>query len=78
MSENGGTIKKIPYGISDYAKIVTGNYYYIDKTSYLRTIEESGDYLFFMRPRRFGKSLLLSMMEGYYDVVAIAASEPGY
>lgn len=52
----------------NYEKIVTGNYYYVDKTMYLREIEEAGSYLFFIRPRRFGKSLFLSMMEGYYDV----------
>jgi hypothetical protein len=66
MSER--LIKRIPYGIADYEKIVTGNYYYVDKTMYLREIEEAGSYLFFIRPRRFGKSLFLSMMEGYYDV----------
>lgn len=61
-------MKKIPYGVSDYEKIVKGDYYYVDKTAYLRTVEEAGDYLFFIRPRRFGKTLFLSMMEAYYDV----------
>jgi hypothetical protein len=60
-------IKKIPYGIADYEKIVTGHYYYVDKTAYLRSIEEVGNYLFLIRPRRFGKSLFLSVMETYYD-----------
>jgi len=68
MSGSETEIKKIPYGVSDYDKIVTGNYYYVDKTPYLKIVEEAGDYLFFIRPRRFGKSLFLSMMEGYYDV----------
>ncbi|MCP5054288.1 MAG: AAA family ATPase [bacterium] len=61
-------IKKIPYGISDYQLIRNENYYYVDKTRYLTTIKEAGRYLFFIRPRRFGKSLFLSMMETYYDV----------
>jgi len=61
-------IKKIPYGVSDYGKMAVGNHYYVDKTDYLRIIEDAGYYLFFIRPRRFGKSLFLSMMEGYYDV----------
>ena len=61
-------IKKIPYGVANYERVVQKNYYYVDKTMYLRTIEESGDYLFFIRPRRFGKSLFLSVMEAYYDV----------
>jgi hypothetical protein len=61
-------IKKIPYGLTDYEKFVTGHYYYVDKTRYLSSIEKAGDYLFFIRPRRFGKSLFLSTMETYYDV----------
>ncbi len=61
-------IKKIPYGLANYARVVQKNCYYVDKTMYLKTIEETGDYLFFIRPRRFGKSLFLSVMEAYYDV----------
>ncbi|MCP4149298.1 MAG: AAA family ATPase, partial [bacterium] len=61
--------KAIPYGISSYELIRTENYYYVDKTSYLRTVKEAGRYLFFIRPRRFGKSLFISMMESYYDVL---------
>jgi hypothetical protein len=68
MNDKTAAIKKIPYGISDYEKIVAGNYYYVDKTPYLQTTEEAGDYLFFIRPRRFGKSLFLSLMETYYDI----------
>jgi hypothetical protein len=61
-------IKRIPYGLANYERVVQTNCYYVDKTMYLNTIEEASDYLFFIRPRRFGKSLLLSMMEMYYDV----------
>lgn len=61
-------MKQIPYGITDYELIRKENYYYVDKTRYLTAIKESGRYLFFIRPRRFGKSLFLSMMEAYYDV----------
>ncbi|MCP4147814.1 MAG: AAA family ATPase [bacterium] len=61
-------IKQIPYGISDYELIRMENYYYVDKTAYLELIKKAGRYLFFIRPRRFGKSLLLAMMEAYYDV----------
>ncbi|MCP4213277.1 MAG: AAA family ATPase [bacterium] len=63
------SIKKIPYGITDYERIRNGNYYYVDKTAYLPAIEDAGSYLFFIRPRRFGKSLLLNMMESYYDIL---------
>jgi hypothetical protein len=61
-------IKKIPYGVTDYDRIIKKNCYYVDKTMYLAEIENAGDYLFFIRPRRFGKSLFASVMEGYYDV----------
>ncbi|HLP45902.1 MAG TPA: AAA family ATPase [Candidatus Deferrimicrobium sp.] len=61
-------IKKIPYGVSNYERIVQNNCYYVDKTMYLETIENAGDYLFFIRPRRFGKSLFLAVLHGYYDV----------
>jgi hypothetical protein len=65
---NMDKIKKIPYGISDYKLIREENYYYVDKTRYLKTVKDVGRYLFFIRPRRFGKSLFLSMMDAYYDV----------
>lgn len=59
---------KFPYGISDFAKIRTNHYFYVDRTHLIPTIEDAGDQLLFLRPRRFGKSLLLSMLENYYDV----------
>ena len=68
MGEDKTMIKKIPYGISDYEKIINEGFYYVDKTPYLEAIENAGQYLFFIRPRRFGKSLFLSLMETYYDV----------
>ncbi len=68
MNDSDKVVKKIPYGLSDYEKIVLGHYYYVDKTSYLKLIENAGNYLFFIRPRRFGKSLFLSTMETYYDI----------
>ena len=62
-------MKKIPYGISSFEKIKSGNYYFVDKTKYIEVIEENGSpYLFFLRPRRFGKSLFISMLEHYYDI----------
>ena len=59
---------KFPYGISNYYRIVTENYFYVDRSSHISLIEDAGDQLLFLRPRRFGKSLLLSMLENYYDV----------
>lgn len=61
-------VKTIPYGIANYGRLVEKNSYYVDKTPFLETIEAAGDYLFFIRPRRFGKSLFLSVMEAYYDI----------
>jgi len=64
-------MKKIPYGISSYETIQTDNYYFVDKTKYIELIENlGGRYLFFLRPRRFGKSLFVSMLEHYYDINA--------
>ncbi|MFD3158736.1 AAA family ATPase (plasmid) [Haloimpatiens sp. FM7330] len=59
---------KIPYGISNFEQLRKENYLYIDKTKYIETLENDAPYQFFIRPRRFGKSLFLSMLENYYDV----------
>ncbi|HLP48061.1 MAG TPA: AAA family ATPase [Candidatus Kapabacteria bacterium] len=67
MNDEKG-MKKIPYGISDYKLLRGDNYYYVDKTQYISLIETIGRYLFFIRPRRFGKSLFLAVLQGYYDV----------
>lgn len=61
-------IKQLPYGIADFKRIRTEGYYYVDKTMYLEHLESENSYLSLLRPRRFGKSLLLSMMEAYYDI----------
>jgi len=60
-------MKKIPYGISDFKLLKTEDYYFIDKTDYIEKIENHGRYLMFLRPRRFGKSLLIAILEAYYD-----------
>lgn len=59
---------KFPYGLSNFYKIITEGYVYIDRTDRIPLIENIGSQLSFLRPRRFGKSLLLSMLENYYDV----------
>ncbi|MGE5344094.1 MAG: AAA family ATPase [Candidatus Omnitrophota bacterium] len=61
--------KQIPYGITDYDIFQEEDLYYVDKTRFIRNIEEKGRYLFFIRPRRFGKSLFLSILEDYYDIL---------
>jgi hypothetical protein len=61
--------KKIPYGISNYKKIVEGNYIFVDKTKHIEKLENlHAPFLFFLRPRRFGKSLFTSILENYYDI----------
>ena len=60
--------KLLPYGISNYAQIKRENKYMVDKTKYLELMEKAGNFLLLIRPRRFGKSLFLSMMESYYDI----------
>ncbi len=59
---------KFPYGMCDFYAIMTGGYFYVDRTDRISQIEDIGPHLLFLRPRRFGKSLLLSMLENYYDV----------
>ena len=63
-----GLYKRLPYGISNYWQIRRDNHYCVDKTMYLERMEQAGNFLFLIRPRRFGKSLFLSMMELYYDI----------
>ena len=58
---------KFPYGIADFYQVITEDYFYVDRTAYVSRIEDAGKQLLFLRPRRFGKSLLLSMLENYYD-----------
>ena len=60
--------KKIPYGLTDYVLLMTDNYYYVDKTRYIEQLEQTARFLFLIRPRRFGKSLFLNMLNCYYDV----------
>ena len=59
---------RFPYGLSDFGTLIRDGYWYQDRTDRLPLIEETGNQLLFLRPRRFGKSLLLSMLEHYYDL----------
>lgn len=61
-------IKKIPYGLTDFERIIRENYYYVDKTQYIARVEDQASYFFIVRPRRFGKSLFLNMLANYYDI----------
>ena len=62
-------LKKIPYGLADYKRIQEENYYFVDKTHFIEQIENLNEsYVVFLRPRRFGKSLFLAVLEAYYDI----------
>ena len=59
---------KMPYGISNYEKIVNDGYYYVDKTMYIEKLENLPETnIMFLRPRKFGKTLFTSVLENYYD-----------
>lgn len=60
--------KRIPYGMQNFEDVIKEDCYYVDKTSFIEQIEESNMYFLFIRPRRFGKTLTLSMLENYYDI----------
>ena len=60
-------VKRLPYGIYDFEAVIEQNQYYVDKTMYLPLLENQPSNLFFIRPRRFGKSIFLSMLHAYYD-----------
>ncbi len=59
---------KFPYGLANFYELITEGYFYVDRTAYLPRLEDAGKQLLFLRPRRFGKSLLLSLLENYYDL----------
>ena len=60
--------RRIPYGMMNFAVIRRDDYYYVDKTAFIPLIEQSDRFFFFIRPRRFGKSLTVNMLQHYYDV----------
>ena len=60
-------VKQVPYGVADFATIIEQNLYYVDKTMFIPELEKQPRNLFFIRPRRFGKSIFLSMLYSYYD-----------
>ncbi len=68
MTTTTQTVKQLPLGIADFGLVNKQNCYYADKTMFIPRLEMASNYLFLVRPRRFGKSLLLSMLKCYYDV----------
>ncbi len=62
------SIKRLPYGISDFKQLRRDGFYFVDKTKYIPVMEDTDNFLFLIRPRRFGKSVFLSMLRTYYDI----------
>ena len=60
-------LKRLPLGIQTFEKIIEGNYLYVDKTELIYRIAHDSNYVFLSRPRRFGKSLLTSTLEAYFE-----------
>ena len=56
-------MKKLPIGIQSFVEMRTGNYYYVDKTHFVKKLVDEGKYFFLSRPRRFGKSLFLDTLK---------------
>ena len=72
-------MKKLPYGISDYERLIENDYYYVDKTKYIEQLEEIAEpYIMFLRPRKFGKTLFTSTIENYYDIKKVEKFEKLY
>ena len=70
--------KLIPYGMMNFVAIREDNYYYVDKTRFIEKIERANRFFFFIRPRRFGKTLTMSMLHHYYDINAADKFEQLY
>ena len=63
-----GEVKNLPYGIASFEDLKVKNRYCVDKSMYIPKLEDAGDFLCMVRPRRFGKSVFLSMLRDYYDM----------
>ena len=66
MEQNA--VKRIPYGVQDFVQVIEQNSYYVDKTMYIPKLEDEPNNIFFIPPRRFGKSVFLGMLHAYYDI----------
>ena len=60
--------KRIPYGMMNFVAVREDDCYYVDKTRFIEKVENANKFFFFIRPRRFGKSLTMSMLQHYYDI----------
>ena len=70
--------KRIPYGMMNFIDVREDDCYYVDKTHYIPLIENANKYFFYIRPRRFGKSLTISMLRHYYNILEADKFERWY
>lgn len=70
--------KRIPYGMMNFIDVREDDCYYVDKTHYIPLIENANKYFFYIRPRRFGKSLTISMLHHYYNILEAEKFEKWY
>ena len=70
--------KRIPYGMMNFIDVREDDCYYVDKTHYIPLIENANKYFFYIRPRRFGKSLTISMLRHYYNILEADKFEKWY
>ena len=70
--------KRIPYGMMNFIDVREDDCYYVDKTHYIPLIENANKYFFYIRPRRFGKSLTISMLHHYYNILEADKFEKWY
>ena len=70
--------KRIPYGMMNFVDVRNDNCYYVDKTRFIEKVEDANKFFFFIRPRRFGKTLTMSMLHHYYDINAADKFEQLY
>ena len=62
-------MKRIPAGISNFKNLIQSNGFYVDKTKYIEQLEKyANNYVYFLRPRKFGKTLFTSTLEYYYGI----------
>ena len=61
--------KRIPYGMMNFVDVREDDCYFVDRTVFIPALEAANKFFFFIRPRRFGKSLTISMLRHYYDVL---------
>lgn len=64
-------MRRIPYGISNFEVLRNKGYLYVDKTNYIEILDNYAPYQFFIRPRRFGKSLFISINRGCFKIASI-------